>query len=111
MKHLEFDKLKKLVEEADCRTVTKFVGRRPRRWLAHLVTIACLVYLIVSLSRQGGTQSVASRTTPTRQKTSHSEEPEVGADVRHELSRLFKKADTTADGKLSKKELAWSISK
>ena len=33
------------------------------------------------------------------------------ADVTEELTRLFKKADTTADGKISLKELAWSISK
>jgi hypothetical protein len=32
-------------------------------------------------------------------------------DVKIELQRLFKKSDTTADGKITKKELAWAISK
>ena len=32
-------------------------------------------------------------------------------DVKIEIKRLFKKTDTTADGKITKKELAWAISK
>ena len=32
-------------------------------------------------------------------------------DVKIEITRLFKKTDTTADGKITKKELAWAISK
>jgi hypothetical protein len=50
---------------------------------------------------------VSSKHRPTRENSVILPTP----DVTEELTRLFKKADTTADGKISLKELAWSISK
>ena len=99
---MTLERVTQVLQETDLKTVFKLVGKRPRRLFAHFATFFVLFYLLLTLAR---------RSDASVRSTTLKEEFQVDADVRLELERLFKKADTTADGKLSKKELAWSISK
>ena len=110
---MTLERVTQVLQETDLKTVFKLVGKRPRRLFAHFATFFVLFYLLLTLARRSDA-SVRSTTSLKRRSPAADatlKEFQVDADVRLELERLFKKADTTADGKLSKKELAWSISK
>jgi hypothetical protein len=89
----------------------KIIAKR-RRVLVHLATCSFLVYLLYQLRRNGDDLGHRVHHRAARDKDN---EPPAGVlptdHVRDELKRLFKKADTTADGLVSKKELSWSISR
>lgn len=114
LQQVTLERVTQVLQETDLKTVFKLVGKRPRRLFAHFATFFVLFYLLLTLARRSDA-SVRSTTSLKRRSPAADatlkEEFQVDADVRLELERLFKKADTTADGKLSKKELAWSISK
>ena len=89
--------------------VVKMITKR-RRLIAHVATCTCLVYLLWQLTLKNGDVTMT-----VRHHRSAIEKSEVVVpateDVKIEIKRLFKKTDTTADGKITKKELAWAVSK
>jgi hypothetical protein len=88
----------------------KVIAKR-RRILVHLATCSFLVYLLYQLRRNGDDLGHRVHHRAARDKDDDASGILPTDFVREELKRLFKKADTTADGLVSKKELSWSISR